>query len=207
MTSLSQTRPNESSKTMSTTEVTTTESDSSTSNYDDLKSILTDPEFDRSTRLLRLQGWRGADLATAVRAGNAHRIAPATCAALAWIVAITGSLPIALVTLLSAIIGVFAANHPLETAYNAIVLRRGGNPIPPNRAAKRLGCLIGTIFFGATSIALALDYVVAGRIIVGVMALVATVVAVSNVCIPSMIYTLTRGTAGAACPLITIRNQ
>ena len=188
---------------MTTTEIDSTISDSKQSNIADLKSVLSDPGFDRPARLLRLQGWRGDDLEAAVRAGSyAHRIAPATCAALAWVVAFSGSLPIALITLLSAIIGVFAANHPLESAYNVIARRRGGNPIPPNRAGKRLGCLMGTIFFGAASVAFMLDYVTAGRIIVGIMAAVATVVAVTNVCIPSIILTLTFGKARVACPLL-----
>jgi hypothetical protein len=192
---------------MTTTEINSTISDLEQSNFTDLKSVLTDPEFDRQSRLLRLQGWRGSDLEAAVRAGSyAHRIAPGSCAALAWVVAFTGSLPIALVTLLSAIIGVFAANHPLESAYNVIARRRGGSPIPPARAGKRLGCFMGTIFFGAASVAFVLDYVAAGRIIVGIMAAVATVVAVTNVCIPSIILTLTFGKARVACPLL-ITNQ
>jgi hypothetical protein len=100
------------------------------------------------------------------------------------------------------LVGVFAANHPLDSAYNVIARRRGGNPIPPNRAGKRLGCFMGTIFFGAASVAFMLDYVAAGRIIVGIMAAVATVVAVTNVCIPSIILTLTFGKARVACPLL-----
>jgi hypothetical protein len=192
---------------MTTTEINSTISDSEQSNFADLKSVLTDPEFDRQTRLLRLQGWRGDDLGAAVRAGSyAHRIAPGFCAALAWVVAFTGSLPIALVTLVSAIIGVFAANHPLESAYNAIARRRRGNPIPPARAGKRLGCFMGTIFFGAASVAFMLDYVTAGQIIAGIMAALATVVAVTNVCIPSIVLTLTFGKAGAARPLL-LTNQ
>jgi hypothetical protein len=107
---------------------------------------------------------------------------------------------------MSAIVGVFAANHPLESAYNVIARRRGGNPIPPARAGKRLGCFMGTIFFGAASVAFMLDYVTAGRIIVGIMAAVATVVAVTNVCIPSIILTLTFGKAKVACPLL-LTNQ
>ena len=188
---------------MTSTEINSAIADSESSNFADLKSLLIDTEFDRPARLLRLQGWRGNDLETAVRAGSyAHRIAPGTCAALAWVVAFTGSLPLALVTLLSAVIGVFAANHPLELVYNMIARRRGGNPIPSNRAGKRLGCLMGVIFFGAASAAFILDYTAAGQIIVGAMAVVATVVAVTNVCIPSIILTLTFGKTRAACPLL-----
>ena len=195
---------------MSTTStaIDTRVSDSDPSNYCALKSVLTDPKYDRATRLLRLQGWRGDDLDAAVQAGViGQRIGPVTCAALAWVVAITGSVPIAVIALISAIVGVLAPNHPSESIYNMIAHRFGGTSVPPNRAAKRLGCLIGTIFFLAASAALVLDYTTAGQIIAGVLAGVATFVAVTNVCIPSMIYTLLFGVRRAVGPSITLTNR
>jgi len=195
---------------MSTTsaETSPTVSDSDPSNYCTLKSLLTDPKYDRATRLLRLQGWRGDDLDAAIQAGSiGQRIGPATCAVLAWVVAFTGSVPIAVIALVSAVIGVLAPNHPAESTYNMITRRFGGTPIPPNRAAKRLGCFIGTIFFTAASTALVLDYATAGQIIAGVLAGVATFVAVTNVCIPSMIYTLVFGVRRAVGPNLTVTNR
>jgi hypothetical protein len=165
----------------------------SDSNVGDLRSIIAEPGRTRPQRLLRLQGWRGAELAAATRAGAAHRLAPATCATLALVVAVTGSLPVAVFTLMTAVVGVFAANHPVETAFNRFARHTGRNQVPANRAAKRLGCLIGTLFFAAGSAAIVVGHIVAGRVIVGAMATVATLVAVTNVCVPSILFTLVWG--------------
>ena len=172
---------------------TTNRSARAGSRVDDLRSIIAEPSRPLPERLLRLQGWRGAELAAAARAGAAHRLAPTTCATLAWVVAVTGSLPVAVFTLMTAVVGVFAANHPVETAFNMFAHRSDRNPMPANRAAKRLGCLMGTLFFAVGSAAIIVDHIAVGRVIVGVMAAVATLVAVTNVCVPSILFTLAWG--------------
>jgi hypothetical protein len=170
------------------------------SNFGDLRTVLTDERFGRTQRLLRLQGWRGAELSAAARAGAATHLGPAVCAALAWVVVATGSLPIAVFTLVTSVVGVLAANHPVETLYNVFARRTGRGPIPRNRAGKRLGCAIGTLFFGATSIAFVADQMLVGRVIVGSMALVATFVAITGVCVPSIMFTLAFGANKATAP-------
>ena len=55
-----------------------------------LATLLRDDRDPRSSRLLRLQGWRGDELRQAVAAGQAHRLAPGFCAAGAAAVAVTG---------------------------------------------------------------------------------------------------------------------
>jgi len=174
--------------------------DTSFNTYDQLRDVLTDRRFGRTQRLLRLQGWRGAELAAATRAGAATHLGPAMCASLAWIVAVTGSLPLAVFTFVTSIVGVFAANHPFEALYNAVARRSGRGPIPRNRAGKRLACAIGTLFFGATSLAFVADQVLLGQVIVGSMALVATFVAVTGICVPSIMFTLAFGANKATAP-------
>ena len=152
-----------------------------------IRAILTDERYDRPTRLLRLQGWREDDLTAAVTAGSAHRLAPGFCAMGATLVAALGSSPVALVLTLTAVIGTFASNHPVETVYNELARRFGRGEIPPNRAAKRLACLLGTAFLGTSTLLILLGETDAGRIVAAAFAVVAWFVTVTNVCVPSLL--------------------
>jgi len=165
----------------------------SQSHLGELKGLLTDERFDRSARLLRLQGWRGADLAKAAKSGAAHRLAPGLCAVLGFAVAATASVPLALVAMASAVVGIFAPNHPIETGYNWVAARSVLDPIPANRAGKRLGCVLGASFFGVAAISFGLGNTTLGTVMAIQMGVVATFVAASKVCVPSMIFTLIWG--------------
>jgi len=158
-----------------------------------VRGMLTDQQCDLPDRLIRLQGWRGDDAVSARRAGAALRLAPATCAALAFAVALTHSLPLAVATLASALVGVFAANHPIEMAYNAFARRRRRASIPRNRAAKRLGCLIGTAFFAAITVSLLAGSHTVATVLAVAMGAVAAFVALTNVCLPSIMFIVARG--------------
>lgn len=181
--------------TTTTTPVTTTTPPEATgispvvSGAKQLKAVLGDDRFDRSTRLLRLQGWRGTELTCAIGAGQAHRIAPGFCAIGAAAIAVTGSVWLAAALMSTAIVGIFARNHPVETLYNAVASRTGRSTIPRNKAAKRLGCAMGTLFLGGSAVAFALGADVLGRGLAGTFAVVGGFVAVTNVCVPSMIFT------------------
>ncbi|MCP5029525.1 MAG: DUF4395 domain-containing protein [Actinomycetia bacterium] len=165
---------------------------------DELSCVLDDPRFDRATRLLRLQGWRGDDLDAAVDAGPAHRLAPTTCAAVALIGAGTGSVPLLLMAAATAVIGVFAPNHPIELVHNFVARRVGRTPIPANRAGKRLSCFLGSFFLGGAALAFALDLMLVGRILAGAMGGLAIFVALSNICVTSVVYILVWGADGAS---------
>jgi hypothetical protein len=169
----------------------------------ELNGILRDERFDHNSRLLRLQGWRGAALDEAVAAGSAHRLAPGFCAIGATAVAITGSWELALALMATAVVGIFARNHPIEAIYNRLAPSIGRARLPRNRAAKRLGCLLGTAFLGASALSVALGSSVLGQGIAGTFALVAGFVAVTNICLPSVIFVaLFGGERSTACRLI-----
>lgn len=170
------------------------------SRFGELTTLLTDNRHDRSTRLLRLQGWRGIDLDAAHRSGAAARLGPVFCAAGSLAVAATASVPVLAVLWLTAVIGTFAANHPVETGYNLVAGRIGRHPLPRNRAAKRLACLLGVLFLGASLLAFSAGSPAAGRIIAGVMGAVAAFVAVTGICVPSVVFTLLWGTRRAMAP-------
>lgn len=173
----------------------------------ELTAVLLDPDRDRTTRLLRLQGWRGDELTAARESGLATHLGPAVCAVAALAGAITGSVPVIAVLWATALVGMVAANHPAETAYNWVARRAAGTLLPPNRAGKRLACAIGTVFLGASLIAFSLGAPTVGRIIAGVMGSVAAFVAVTGICVPSIIFTLLWGSRRAAAPSLAAARR
>lgn len=162
--------------------------------FDDLKTLITDPRFARDENLLRLQGWRDEGLSEAVGTNRiAHRLAPAVCGGLSFAVIATGSTPLLLITLASAVVGVFAANHPAEWLYNALASRRGRATMPANRAAKRLGCAVGTLFLAGAAIGGALGYDTLATVLLAALGSLALFVAATGICVPSMMSTLMFG--------------
>jgi len=166
----------------------------STSRWTELTALISEPSCDRTTNLLRLQGWRDDDLTAAAQMpAIAHRIGPAVCGGLALAVAATGSGALLSITLATSIVGVFARNHPVETAYNTLATRFGRRPMPANRAAKRLGCAIGSLFLGAAGVAMWLGFTTVATVLSGALGSLALFVAVTGICVPSIISTLTFG--------------
>ncbi len=160
--------------------------------YQDLRSILTDDEFDRDMRLTRLQGFRGVEADRALRAGIGGRLAPALCG-IGAILGVLFASPLLLGLLaLSAVIGTFAANHPIETAYNVLSHRRG-TEVPPNRAGRRLGCFLGALFLSGATVAYIAGAPVLGAVLGLSLGILAIFVASTNICVPSIILTLLRG--------------
>ena len=176
------------------------------SNIASLKAVLTDPEHDRSTNLLRLQGWRGDDLEASVGAASiAHRLGPAACGILSLAAAVTGSMAIVLITLATALVGVFARNHPFETIYNVVARRTGRQPLPANRAAKRLGCAVGSVFLAGAAVAWIIGFDTLATVLLVSLGSLALFVAATKICVPSMMFTLAFGVDRAtACRLISL---
>lgn len=165
-----------------------------TTRFGDVKTLITDPRFARDENLLRLQGWRDEGLSEAVGTNwIAHRLAPAVCGGLSLAVIATGSTPLLLITLASAVAGVFAANHPVESLYNAFASRRGRQPMPRNRAAKRLGCAVATLFLAGAAIGGALGYDTLATVLLAALGSLALFVAATGICVPSIMSTLMFG--------------
>lgn len=163
------------------------------SNYQDIKSILADSDFDRDMQLVRLQGFREAEAEQALRSTIGGRLAPAVCGGGAVLgVVITSPLLLGILAF-TALIGVFAANHPVESAYNAVARRRGITQVPTNTAGRRLGCFIGTFFLGGAAFAYTSGATVIGAVLGLSLGSLALFVATTNICVPSVIFTLIRG--------------
>jgi hypothetical protein len=166
----------------------------------DLQTILSDPDYEWNDRLMRLQGWRGLDARRAASSGGSDRVAPAFCAVGSLAAAVLASPVLAAVLAATAVIGVFAANHPVEMVANRLAGRRGVSALPANRAAKRLACALGVVFLGGAAVAFAVGNVLVGTVLAGAMGVTATFVAVTGICVPSAIFTMLWGTDRAQSP-------
>lgn len=155
----------------------------------EVAAILGDSERPRAERLVRLQGWRGDDVDRAAEAGQiAQRIGPATCALASVALAATRSVPLGAVVAGTAVVGALAPLHPFESAYGAWSQRRGRPLLPSNRAAKRLGCAVGSVMLGASTVAFATGAPRTGTALAVSLGALATFVSTTNVCVPSVIF-------------------
>lgn len=97
-------------------------------------------------------------------------------------------------------VGALAPNHPFESLYNRRAARRGRTTLPPNRAAKRLGCAIGVVFLGGAAVAYSAGAATLGLVLALVLAATAAFVAITGICIPAMIFTIVWGSERACAP-------
>jgi hypothetical protein len=163
----------------------------------ELTELLRDPASTWTERRTRLQGWRGDDACRADAAVGAQRLAPAACA-IGSFAGIALESPLVLGAFAAtAVIGAFAPNHPFEWAYNAWAAPRGRATLPPNRAAKRLGCAIGVVFLGGAALAYAAGATTLGLVLALILGATATFVATTGICVPSMLFTVLWGTERA----------
>jgi hypothetical protein len=88
-----------------------------------------------------------------------------------------------------AISTVFLPSHPFNYVYNYGVRHlTGTRALPPGTAQGKFSCGVGGIWLIATGAAFFIGATTLGYVLGGVLAAVATLVATTHVCIPSMIY-------------------
>ena len=181
------------------------ETHDSSSNFRQVVDLLSDRDHDRRARKLRLQGFRGTDLTRVRATGPAASLGPATCGLVSAVIAITGSALLAAVLAVTALVGVFVRNHPIELLHNRIARCFGRPEIPSSRAAKRFACSLGASFLmgAAMSYALGADGWALGFALT--MTVVPLFVAASGICVPSLLFSLALGTEAATAP--TLRSS
>ena len=172
-----------------------------------LQTPLTDTDHDWNDRLMRLQGWRGLDAQRAATSGGGDRVAPAFCAVGSLAASVLASPVIAAILALTALVGAFAPNHPVETLVNGLAARRGVAPMPANRAAKRLGCAMGVVFLGGATVALWAGNIVLGSALAGTLGVLAGFVALTGICVPSLVFTVLWGAERAQAPSLAAATQ
>jgi hypothetical protein len=84
---------------------------------------------------------------------------------------------------------VFLPSHPFNYIYNYGVRHlTGTRPLPPSTAQGKFACGVGAAWLVGIGIAFFVGATTVGYVLGGVLAAVATLVASTHVCIPSMIY-------------------
>jgi hypothetical protein len=166
----------------------------------DLTAVLGASAQSWTQRRTRLQGWRGDDAERADAAVVAQRFGPAACAVGAFAGAWLRSPTVLAVFAGTALVGTFAPNHPFEAIYNRWAVGHGRTALPHNPAAKRLGCAIGLVFLGTSAIAFAVGAPTVGLALALVLGVTALFVAMTGVCVPSILFTLLWGAERASRP-------
>jgi hypothetical protein len=88
-----------------------------------------------------------------------------------------------------AIASVFLPSHQFDYLYNYGVRHpTGTRPLPPSMPQTRFACGVGGVRLVGTGVAFFVGATTVGYVLGAVLAAVATVVATTHVCIPSMIY-------------------
>jgi hypothetical protein len=171
----------------------------------DLATVLGDASLTWTERRTRLQGWQGPEAELADQALVAQRVGAAACAVGAAIGAALESPVVLAAVAATALVGAVAANHPFEVLYNRWARSRGGGVLPANRAAKRLGCAIGVVLLGGAAFAYAMGASTAGLVLAAVQSGAAAFVAVTGICVPSIIFTVLWGLNRARAPSLVGR--
>lgn len=154
-------------------------------------------------RLLDIQGFDEVDDVTLARTEQWLRLAPALCGVIAAVGTALASAPILWGLAAIAALGAVLPFHPFDLIYNAGIRRVTGAPaLPQNRAPRRFACGLGAIWLAATGVLFVMDLTVAGYVLGGTLVAMATLVATTHVCIPSMIF---RTACGQMPSLRTLR--
>jgi hypothetical protein len=139
--------------------------------------------------LLDIQGFESVDDATLARTDVWLRFAPALCA----VVAAAGT-ALASPLILWILAGIAAAGaalpfHPFDLVYKVGIRRFTNGPaLPANGTPRRFACALASIWLVVTGALFAGGYYVAGYVLGGSLVAVATLVATTHICIPSIIF-------------------
>jgi hypothetical protein len=146
--------------------------------------------LDRSRRhLLHIQGFDGVNDATLAQTEFWLRVSPALCAVVAAAGTALASPAILYVLAVIAALGAALPFHPFDLIYNLGIRRLGGTPkLPENGAPRRFACAMATAWLIATGALFAAGYNIAGYALGSALVGVATLVATTHICIPSMIF-------------------
>jgi len=140
-------------------------------------------------RRLEAQGFCDLDESTMTELASWLRWSPALCA-IVMAVGVALRAPLVLWTLGAiALLGALLPFHPFDLLYNhAVRYASGTQRLPHHGAQRRFACALATVWLAATGWAFAAGATALGFILGGSIVAVATLVSVTHICIPSMIY-------------------
>lgn len=150
--------------------------------------------IDHTRKHLQIQGFNLDDQALA-ELGPWMRWPYVLCASILVVGVVLASPWILWVLAAIAIPTVFLPSHPFNYVYNYGVRHlTGTRPLPPGTPQGKFACGVGGVWLIATGAAFYMGATTVGYVLGGVLAAIATLVATTHVCIPSMIYNAITGT-------------
>jgi hypothetical protein len=150
---------------------------------------------------LETQGFTGLDDATLAEAEPWLRFTPAVCTTLMVLGTALASPAILLTLAITAAAGAIFPAHPFDLVYNFGIRRlTGTRPLPPNGAPRRFACGLAAMWLSGTAAAFWADATIAGYAMGGLLASMASLVALTHFCIPSLIYGVLFGRAAGESP-------
>ena len=153
---------------------------------------------------LDAQGYASVDRQTMAAVEPWLRWSPALCASVMAIGTILASPWVLWGLAVTAALGTVIPNHPFDYIYNLGVRRLTGTPLlPPNGAPRKFACGIAAAWLSVTGAAFAADLPTLGYVLGGVITAMASLVAITHFCIPSLVYGLLFGRP--QCPLTNPR--
>ena len=138
---------------------------------------------------LQTQGFEGMSVNDLARVEPWLRLTPALCALIVVVGTVLAEPVVFFLLAPLAAFGALFPRHPFDFAYNYGLRHLTRTPpLPANGAPRRFACGIASIWIVAIGVSFALGAEGAGYVLGGLMAAVATLVATTHICIPSMIY-------------------
>jgi hypothetical protein len=93
-----------------------------------------------------------------------------------------------------AALGAILPFHPFDLIYNLGIRHVTKTPVlPRNGAPRRFACAMASVWLLATGALFAADLDIAGYLLGGALVAVATLITVSHICIPSLVYRMLFG--------------
>ena len=102
---------------------------------------------------------------------------------------VLANIPLLLIMMFFAFLGVVFPNHPLDYIYNHLLNKRMKKPqLPPRSMQLNFTCSLATPWIGATAYLYYSELMLAGYILGGMLIGTALLISTIDLCIPSMIY-------------------
>jgi hypothetical protein len=151
------------------------------------------PAICPESRRVRLeeQGFRGLSDTNLESQKFGIRFPYFVCGTLVLIGLILKSIPLLLVMLAIAALGMLPPRHPIDYLYNGIVRHLLGKPkVVPRAPQGRFACAIATLLLGGTVYCFSLGLNIVAYVLGGILLTSAALVSFLDICIPSKIYNL-----------------
>jgi hypothetical protein len=145
----------------------------------------------RSTVRCRLeaQGFRNLGEETLAELGPWMRWSQAICAAFMAAGTLFASPPVLWGLAAVALLGALFHRHPFDLLYNHGVRHlTGTRPLPRHGAQRRFACGVATVWLAGTGLAFHVGAMALGYVLGGAITAVATLVAATHFCIPSLVF-------------------